>query len=152
MTSPLGLSGVRLLCVVLVMSGVALAGCGASGGSLSVAGFAAKGNTICRQAAADEGAIHASSMRAALPLIKPIAIRELNELRRLTPPASEHASYTELLEVFSRLNGLLPSLSSSLAHSQKPPSALLAHGHALAVRAASLARPLGLSGCGSGTS
>jgi hypothetical protein len=138
---------------LLVSVGVAAAvsGCGGSGdGQLTAAQLASQGNAICRRAAAEEQALYvssASSARLELSHIGEIVTRELAELHKLVPPASEQNAYAALLHDFSQLNGLLKPLSSSLASTGSAPPNLLSRGRQLTSQAAAIAVPLGLEQC-----
>lgn len=134
--------------LVVTTAAVAVGGCGGSGaGRLTAMQLAAQGDAICSHAAAAERAIQTTNMASALPSIAAISDRELAELDKLLPPASEQSSYAALLDDFSQLNRQLQRLSSALARSGSAPPDLLSHGRELAAKAAALAGPLGLAAC-----
>jgi hypothetical protein len=136
--------------MIAVLVCLALPGCGSSGsGPLTAAQLASRGSSICVRAVSEEKALHVASVRSALPRLEEIGTREVADLSKLAPPASEQASYKALLGEASQLVGLLRPLQSALAGGETPPPELLAHARELAARLAALDGPLGMGACSS---
>jgi hypothetical protein len=140
-----------LVPLAATLASLALTGCASSGKSpLTAAELASQGSAICERAKSQENALQAQSvqgMRLAIPRLEEISARELTDLSKLSPPASEQGSYNELLKTGSEVNALLKPLSSALATDGRAPPELLAHGRELTGRLAVLAGPLGMSSC-----
>jgi hypothetical protein len=138
-----------LVPVAATLASLALTGCGSTVTSpLTAAELASQGSAICERAKSEDNALHVQSVRLAIPRLEEIGARELTDLSKLSPPASEQGSYNELLKTGSEVNALLKPLSSALAIDDgNPPPELLAHGRALTSRLAALAGPLDMSSC-----
>jgi hypothetical protein len=140
-----------LVSAVAALAALALSGCGSSGGSsLTAAELASQGSAICERAKSEENALHvqnAQGIRLAIPRLQEIGTRELTDLSKLSPPASEQSKYHELLKTGSEVNALLKRLSSALTTHASAPPELLAHGRELTAHLAALAAPLDMSSC-----
>jgi hypothetical protein len=145
-----------LVPVAATLASLALTSCGSSGRSpLTAAELASQGSAICERAKSEENALQVQSvqgMRLAIPRLEEISARELTNLSKLSPPASEQSSYHELLRTGSEVNALLKPLSSALAADGSAPPELLARGRALTAHLAALAGPLDIGSCSTSSS
>lgn len=128
-----------------------LAACGGSGDApLTVHQLAQKGSTICVRAEGEESAMQITSvtaLRAALPRLNQIGDRQVAELAALKPPASEKASYEDLVRTATELNDALKPLYAAVVHGQKAPQQTLARARELTAHLAKVDHELGMGVC-----
>jgi hypothetical protein len=137
---------------VLGALGLALAGCGSSGGA-ATPHFAARADAICARADAQIEALRRSG--ASLPAIAtttaaevPIVQAEVTQLAALTAPHAERTQFAQTLSTGREEISLIGKLIAAIhAGDRARIAALAVQGNAIELRATATATALGLSDC-----
>jgi hypothetical protein len=139
--------GARATIAILICA--AFAGCGSAQPTtrLTAAQLAGQASAICQRAASEEAA--PGSFGERVSRLQGIGRREIKDLRKLSPPSSEDATYHAFLAQGERLI----KLAVRLSHGEGSAVAqqVIAEGRASVARLQALEQPLGLAACSAPT-